>query len=202
VSRVIARPFVGTPGAFVRTSRRRDFSLPPTGRTILDAIVEDGGRVHAIGKIEDLFAGRGITAAVHTNDDMDGLTQTVRALKGLDSGLVFTNLVELDQTYGHRSNVSGWAAQAASIDRRLPEVLDACGPQDLVVLTGDHGNDPTTASTDHSREMVPVLVWRPTMRRGIRLGVRATFADVGATVCDVLGVAWTGPGTSMLPLIG
>lgn len=201
VSRVIARPFAGRPGAFVRTSRRRDFSLPPTGRTVLDALVDGGASVHGIGKIEDLFAGRGLTAAVHTRDDMDGMTQTVHALRTIDRGLVFTNLVELDQVYGHRNNVAGWVAQLAAIDARLPEVLAACASDDLVIITADHGNDPTMPSTDHSREAVPVLVWRSGLRHGIRLGVRATFADVGATVCSALGVPWAGPGTSMLASI-
>jgi phosphopentomutase len=201
VSRVIARPFVGAPGAFVRTSRRRDFSLPPTAPTVLDALVEHGLTVHGIGKIEDLFAGRGLTGAVHTRDDMDGVTETVRAMSSLDRGLVFTNLVELDQVYGHRNAAAGWAAHLAAIDARLPELLAVCGPGDLAIITGDHGNDPTMPSTDHSREAVPVLVWRRGLHRGVRLGLRATFADVGATVCDALGVPWAGPGTSMMPVL-
>lgn len=196
VSRVIARPFVGQPGAFVRTDRRRDFSLPPTGPTLLDALTARGLPVVAIGKIEDLFAGRGITRAVHTHDDMDGITQTVAAAGALDRGMVFTNLVELDQTYGHRNNVIGYARHLEEIDPRLPEVLGACAPGDLAVITADHGNDPTTASTDHAREQVPVLAWRPGLARGRRLGVRASFADVAATVAEAFGLAWAGPGES------
>jgi phosphopentomutase len=168
---------------------------------VLDAISESGLHVHGVGKIEDLFAGRGITVATHTRDDMDGVTETARALRALDRGLVFTNLVELDQVYGHRLNAAGWAAQMQSIDARLPEVLAACGPDDLAIITADHGNDPTAPSTDHSREAVPVLAWRRGMRPGGRLGVRATFADVGATVCDALGVRWSGPGSSMLAML-
>ncbi len=196
VSRVIARPFVGPPGAFVRTDRRRDFSLPPIGPTLLDALTARGLAVVAIGKIEDLFAGEGITRAVHTHDDMDGITQTTAAAGALDRGMVFTNLVELDQVYGHRNNVTGYAHHLEEIDVRLPEVLGACAPGDLVVITADHGNDPTTVSTDHAREQVPVLAWRPGLARGRRLGVRASFADIAATVAEAFGVAWAGPGES------
>ncbi len=196
VSRVIARPFVGQPDGFVRTDRRRDFSLPPIGPTLLDTLTAQGLAVVAIGKIEDLFAGQGIARAVHTHDDMDGITQTVAAARALDRGMVFTNLVELDQVYGHRNNVTGYAHHLEEIDTRLPEVLNACAPGDLVVITADHGNDPTTASTDHAREQVPVLVWRPGLARGRRLGVRASFADVAATIAEAFSLAWAGPGES------
>jgi phosphopentomutase len=196
VSRVIARPFIGEPGAFVRTDRRRDFSLPPIGPTVLDALTARGIGVTGIGKIEDLFAGRGITRAIHTHDDMDGITQTVAAARGLDRGLVFTNLVELDQVYGHRNNVTGYARQLEKIDARLPEIMDVCRPADVLMITADHGNDPTTGSTDHARERVPLLAWRPGMARGIRLGERSSFADVGATVAEILGCPWDGPGQS------
>ncbi len=196
VSRVIARPFVGTPGAFTRTDRRRDFSVAPTGPTVLDALADRGIPVVGIGKIEDLFAGRGLSRSVHTHDDMDGITQTVGAARALDSGLVFTNLVELDTVYGHRNDPTGYARQLAAIDARLPEVLRTCEAGDLVIITADHGNDPTTPSTDHSRERVPVLAWRPGLKVGERLGERASFADVGATVADAFGCPWSGPGES------
>jgi len=201
VSRVIARPFVGEPGAFVRTDRRRDFSLPPTGRTVLDALHEQGIPVVGIGKIEDLFTGRGITRAVHTHDDMDGITQTIAAARALEHGFIFTNLVELDQVYGHRNNVSGYARHLEEIDARLPDVMDACRPGDLLMMTADHGNDPTTGSTDHARERVPVLAWRPRLARGIRLGTRRSFADVGATVADALACSWEGAGESFKPAL-
>jgi phosphopentomutase len=201
VSRVIARPFAGAPGAFVRTPRRRDFSLAPVGPTVLDALAAAGVPVVGIGKIDDLFAGRGLTRAVHTRDDEEGLTRTVEAAAALGHGLVFTNLVELDQVYGHRNDATGWARHLQRLDGRLPEVLQACGDDGLVILTGDHGNDPTTPSTDHSRERVPVLAWRAGLPPGRRLGVRATFADVAATLAEALGVAWTGPGTSFWPLV-
>ncbi|MBI3998021.1 MAG: phosphopentomutase, partial [Armatimonadetes bacterium] len=196
VSRVIARPFVGSSGAFVRTDRRRDFSLPPIGPTVLDALQEAGIPVIGVGKIEDLFAGRGLTRAVHTHDDMDGLTQTVEAARGLSLGLVFTNLVELDTVYGHRNDAAGYARHLEAIDARLHELLEIAAPGDLVIITADHGNDPTTPSTDHSRERVPVLVWRPHLAPGKRLGVRESFADVGATVAEAFGVPWLGPGRS------
>lgn len=196
VSRVIARPFVGAPGAFVRTDRRRDFSLEPTGPTVLDAFQAAGIPVVGIGKIDDLFVGRGLSRSVHTHDDMDGITQTVAAARALDRGLVFTNLVELDTVYGHRNDPAGYARHLEAIDARLPEVLEVAAAGDLVIITADHGNDPTTPSTDHSRERVPVLAWRPGLRAGERLGERASFADIGATVAEAFGCPWTGPGES------
>jgi phosphopentomutase len=196
VSRVIARPFAGSPGAFVRTDRRRDFSLPPLGPTVLDALASRGVPVVGIGKIEDLFAGVGLTRAVHTHDDMDGLAQTIAATRDLPHGLVFANLVELDSVFGHRNDPAGYARQLSAIDARLPEVMAACGPEDVLLLTADHGNDPTTPSTDHSREQVPLLVWRRGLRPGVRLGVRESFADVAATVAVAFGLAWPGPGRS------
>jgi phosphopentomutase len=198
VSRVIARPFVGEPGRFVRTDRRRDFSVPPPRDTVLDLLAAAGVAVVGVGKIPDLFAGRGVTAAVHTHDDMDGLAQTVRALDGLDRGFVFTNLVDLDTQYGHRNDPKGYGADLERIDARLDEVCRRLGPTDLLVITADHGNDPTTSSTDHSREVVPLLAAGPGIRAGVNLGVRRTFADVGATVAEALGASGTGAGTSFL----
>jgi len=198
VSRVIARPFVGEPGRFVRTDRRRDFSVPPPHDTVLDRLTAAGVPVVGIGKIADLFAGRGVATAVHTHDDMDGLTQTVRSLASLERGFVFTNLVDLDSVYGHRNDPKGYAANLERIDARLDEVLAGLGPTDLAMITADHGNDPTTGSTDHSRERVPLLVAGPRVRGGVNLGVRRTFADVGATVAAALGTEGTGAGTSFL----
>ncbi|MDI6771289.1 MAG: phosphopentomutase [bacterium] len=196
VSRVIARPFVGEPGAFVRTDRRHDFSLPPVGPTVLDALADRGIPVVGVGKIEDLFAGCGLARSVHTHDDADGITQTVSAARELEHGLVFANLVELDTVYGHRNNVEGFARHLEAIDARLPEILGVCAPGDLVVITADHGNDPTTPSTDHSREQVPLLAWRPGLPPGRRLGVRDSFADLAATVAEAFAVPWIGSGRS------
>jgi len=201
VSRVIARPFVGEPGRFVRTDRRRDFSVPPPRPTVLDRLAAAGVPVTGIGKIADLFAGRGISTAVHTHDDMDGLTQTVRVLAEAERGLVFTNLVDLDTVYGHRNDARGYGADLERIDARLDEVLGRLGPADVALITADHGNDPTTPSTDHSRELVPLLVAGPAVRGGVNLGVRRTFADVGATVAAAFGVAGTGTGTSFLETV-
>lgn len=196
VSRVIARPFVGSPGAFTRTDRRRDFSLPPPGPTLLDALFAAGMAVVGIGKVEDLFAGRGLTRSIHTHDDMDGLARTVEVLRTLDRGLVMTTLVDFDTVYGHRNDVEGFARHLEAVDAHLPEILGVCRMSDLVVITADHGNDPTTPSTDHSREQVPVLVWGPGVPPGRRLGLRDTGADVTATLTEAMGVPWRGPGTS------
>ncbi|MCC7044794.1 MAG: phosphopentomutase [Acidobacteria bacterium] len=198
VARVIARPFVGAPGAFVRTSNRRDFAVEPAGRTLLDALKEAGHPVVAIGKIEDLFARRGITHAAHTTSDEDGMDVLEEALEGEPAGLVFVNLVDFDTQYGHRNDVAGYAANLERFDRRLARVIDQLTPHDLLVVTADHGNDPTTPSTDHSREYVPVLVCGEAVRAGRDLGTRATFADLGQTLADLFGVAPLDHGTSFL----
>lgn len=199
VSRVIARPFVGRAGSYARTDRRRDFSLPPVKTTVLDAAVEAGCEVIGIGKVPDIFAGRGITRAVHTHDDEDGMIQTAAATRTLERGIAFTNLVDLDSKYGHRNDPQGYARDLQAIDSRLPDVLGQLRDTDLLFITADHGNDPTTSSTDHSREYVPLLIAGRRLRRGVDVGTRETFADVGATVAEALGIAWAGPGSSMLP---
>lgn len=200
VSRVIARPFVGSPGAYTRTDRRRDFSLPPPRPTVLDAAREQGWEVVGIGKIPDVFAGRGVSRGVHTHDDLDGMAQIEAAMDDVDRGIIFANLVDLDSRFGHRNDPAGYAGDLEAIDGQLPEIQRRLRPGDLLIITADHGNDPTTSSTDHSREYVPVLVAGPRVRAA-DLGVRPTFADVGATVADALGIPWHGPGTSMLALI-
>ena len=201
VSRVIARPFVGSPGAYTRTDRRRDFSLPPTAPTVLDAVSAQGLEVVGIGKISDLFAGRGVTRSIHTRDDLDGMAQTGAAMTVTARGIIFTNLVDLDSKFGHRNDPAGYARDLEAIDAALPQVMGRVRADDLVVITADHGNDPTTGSTDHAREYVPVLFGGPAVRGGVDLGVRSTFADVGATVADALAIPWEGPGTSVLPMI-
>lgn len=198
VGRVIARPFVGRPGSFRRTANRRDFAIRPTGPTVLDRLVAAGRPVLGIGKIEDLFAGQGITRAFHTRSDEEGLDRVEEAVRSGEGGLVFANLVDFDAQYGHRNDVEGYAANLERFDERLASLLPRLDPGDLLVLTADHGNDPTTPSTDHSREYVPVLAAGAAVRPGTDLGTRTTFADLGATVAEALGVEGTGHGTSFL----
>lgn len=194
--RVIARPFVGSPGTFRRTANRRDFAIRPPSPTVLDLLVRAGRPVLAIGKIEDLFAGRGITRAVHTASDQEGMDRIEAAVAGGGEGLVIANLVDFDAQYGHRNNVEGYAANLERFDARLSALLPRLRDDDLLILTADHGNDPTTPSTDHSREHVPVLATGARVRPGIDIGTRATFADLGATVAEALGVEGTGCGSS------
>jgi phosphopentomutase len=189
VCRVIARPFVGRAAAdFKRTHRRRDFPVPPHGPTVLDRLAEKGLPVVGVGKISDIFTGRGISRGIHTVSDADGLDQTIGALREVEEGLVFTNLVDFDTLYGHRNDVEGFAANLEALDARLPRLLDALAPADVIALTGDHGCDPSDASTDHTREHVPLLVGGPGVRRNRPLGVRDTFADLGATLAENFGV--------------
>ncbi len=188
VGRVIARPFVGAPGAFERTSNRRDFALTPFAPTLLDLLTDAGTPVVAIGKIEDLFAGRGISRAVHTTSDANGLDEVERALETTPRGLIFANLVDFDTVYGHRNDAAGYAANLERFDARLDALLPKIGADDLLIITADHGNDPTTPSTDHSREHVPLLVYGPSVRAGVDLGTRQTFADLGS---DTGGVVWS-----------
>lgn len=185
VGRVIARPFVGRPGAFVRTPRRRDFSVPPPGPTVLDRLVEAGVPVYAIGKIQDIFAGQGITEGRYSDSDDHGIDLSLELLGRPGPALVFTNLVDLDSKYGHRNDPQGYARCVEALDRRIPELLDALDGG-LLFLTGDHGCDPTTPSTDHSRELVPILVGG--LRGGpYDLGLRGSFADLGATLAELFG---------------
>jgi phosphopentomutase len=202
VSRVIARPFVGSPGNFERTANRHDFSVPPTEPTVLDSLKEAGLIVYAVGKIEDIFTGQGITGAVHTQDNRDGVDKTIAAIRDRrERGLIFTNLVDFDAKFGHRNNPAGYANALAEFDQRLPELLAALTDRDVLVITADHGNDPTTAGTDHSREYVPILVTGPPVRAGVNIGVRETFADLAATIADSLGVKPPPRGTSFKSMI-
>ena len=198
VARVIARPFIGEKaGAYTRTANRRDFSLPPTGTTLLDLVQAAGLTVQAVGKIHDIFQGRGITHWVHTANNAEGIARTLELLKEDFSGLLFTNLVDTDMIYGHRNDCAGYAASLMAFDAALPGILAMLGPQDLLFLTADHGCDPTTPSTDHSREYVPLLVAGPAVRPA-DLGVRTTFADTGKTIAQYLGLKNSLPGTSFL----
>jgi phosphopentomutase len=198
LGRVIARPFVGEPGRFQRTANRHDYAMPPVGETLLDRLSAHGHAVTAIGKVNDLFAGRGIDAAVATTTDDDGMDAVLAQLAAKDRGLTFANLVDFDTVYGHRNDVAGYARNLERFDRRLAAVLPRLRDDDLLVITADHGNDPATPSTDHSREYVPVLVHGPRVRRGVSLGTRATFADLGQTLAEVFGVPPLAHGTSFL----
>jgi phosphopentomutase len=201
VGRVIARPFVGAPGHFTRTPNRRDYALPPPGETLLDRVKAASLPVVAIGKIEDLFAGRGITRAIHTASDDDGMDQVERQMAAVDRGLIFANLVDFDSQYGHRNDAEGYAANLERFDARLARVLPQLRDDDLLVVTADHGNDPTTPSTDHAREYVPLLVAGTHVRPDADLGTRATFADLAQTLAEVFGVGGLDHGTSFLRLI-
>jgi phosphopentomutase len=198
VGRVIARPFVGAPGQFTRTANRHDYALPPAGETLLDRVKGASIPVVAIGKIEDLFAGRGITQAFHTATDDDGMNRIEQQMGVVDRGLIFTNLVDFDTQYGHRNDVEGYARNLERFDARLARMLPRLRSDDLLVVTADHGNDPTTASTDHAREYVPLLVTGGHVRRGVDLGVRKTFADLGQTLAELFGVGRLAHGTSFL----
>lgn len=200
VGRVIARPFVGEPGNFIRTERRQDFSLEPPQATLLDAVIGAGLQVMAVGKIKDIFAGKGISRWIHTHDNMDGVDQTANFMREGGRGLIFTNLVDFDMRYGHRNDVAGYAAALEAFDRRMPELMNILNQNDVLILTADHGCDPTTPSTDHSREYVPILIYGNRIRP-LNIGVRPTFADLGATVAELLGVAYNQAGESFASLL-
>jgi phosphopentomutase len=189
VGRVIARPFTGKPGAFVRTANRRDFSIEPTGETWLDRLVAAGRRVLAVGKIVDIFSGRGITSSVHTGSDAEGVRVSIEALRSGGADLVFTNLVDFDSKYGHRNDPVGFAKNLASFDALLPDLLAALGSEDLLFLTADHGCETTDVSTDHTREHVPLLAAGPAVRKDADLGIRRGFSDLAATAGEWLGVS-------------
>ncbi|MBA2686485.1 MAG: phosphopentomutase [Gemmatimonadaceae bacterium] len=196
-SRVIARPFVGAEGQFKRTSNRRDFSIEPPDETLLDALAKAGIPRHGVGKTDDLFAGRSLKAH-HTASNAEGIREIRRWLEGQGGGFLFANLVDFDQLYGHRNDVAGFYKALREFDGELPSLISAMREDDLLFITADHGNDPTTASSDHARENVPILV----IGNGIKavdLGVRKTFSDLGATVAEWLGVEFRGKGTSFLP---
>jgi phosphopentomutase len=198
VGRVIARPFVGTAGSFTRTANRHDFALDPTDETLLDLLTADGHPVVAIGKVSDLFAGRGITRSLPTLGDGDGVDRIVAAMADTPAGLIFANLVDFDAHFGHRNDVAGYAANLERFDDRLAAVQQSLQDTDLLVITADHGNDPTTPSTDHSREHVPVLLAGAGVRAGVDIGTRPTFADLGQTLAEVFGVGPLKNGTSFL----
>ena len=197
VGRVIARPFDGEPGAFFRTKERRDYALPPAGPTVLEAVEKAGVRTLGVGKIEDIFSGRGLVGSDHTGDNQTSLDATIRFLREAEAPtLVFANLVDFDMVYGHRRDVAGYARCLEELDVRLPEVVAQLGTGDWLLLTADHGCDPTAPGTDHTRELVPMVAFSPGGTSGARLADRASFADLGATVADLFGVDSVGPGSS------
>lgn len=196
VSRVIARPFIGSPGSYSRTKNRRDYSIAPPGETLLDALERGAIARTGVGKVDDLFAGRGI-ASRHTANNAEGIAAVRDWLASEVSGLLFTNLVDFDQAFGHRNDTSGFYGALREFDAALPELLALLREDDLLFITADHGNDPTTPSTDHARECVPVLALGPAVRP-VTLGRRETFSDLGATVAEWLGVSFRGRGRSFL----
>lgn len=196
VGRVIARPFIGKPGAFKRTDRRRDFSLSPPEPTVLDMAFKKNLEVVGIGKIQDIFNGQGISKTIHTHNNMDGIDKTISEIERDFKGIIFTNLVDFDMLYGHRNDTVGYAKALEEFDKRLPETLKKMKPYDLFIITADHGCDPTTSSTDHSREYTPLLVYNLNMEAGINLGTRESFADVAATIADFLHLGTVPTGKS------
>ena len=201
LGRVIARPFVGKPGAFKRTSNRHDYAMPPVAETLLDRLMAARHQVTSVGKVSDLFAGRGVTESHPTKSDADGVDRIEQLMTTQEGGLIFANLVDCDAVYGHRNDTAGYAANIERFDRRLADLLPRLRASDVLVITADHGNDPTTPSTDHSREHVPLLVQGPRVRAGVDLGTRSTFADLGQTLADVFHVGKLAHGQSFLPLL-
>ena len=198
VARVIARPFVGVPGKFVRTPHRHDFSVAPP-ENYLDLLLKAGCPVVGVGKIFDIFAGRGLSESHATKNNLDGVETIIRQLAVHQEGLIFANLVDFDQEYGHRNDVIGYGRALMEFDAVLPKIMQILTGDDLLIITADHGCDPSTPSTDHSREFVPLLAWSPRMKKGVNLGLRNTFADVGKTLADYFSVPAVLPGISFWP---
>lgn len=204
VGRVIARPYTGKPGAFARTPNRHDYAVKPPAPTVMNALKDGGYDCIAIGKINDIYSGEGVTSALSTKSNEDGIDKTIEALEKPFRGLLFTNLVDFDSLYGHRRDPQGYANVLMEFDRRLPEIMKRLEPSDLLVLTADHGNDPFHAGTDHTREYVPLLAWSPSFSDpagsgGERsIGVRSTFADLGATIAENFGLKQPAHGESFL----
>ncbi|HOK40027.1 MAG TPA: phosphopentomutase [bacterium] len=202
VGRVIARPFIGEPGNYQRTYNRKDYSVLPPSKTLLDIIKENKKEVVAIGKIEDIFAGQGITRSIHTEGNEDGINKTIEQIKNKFEGLIFTNLVDYDMVYGHRRDVNGYAKALKYFDGRLPEIINNMNDDDILFITADHGCDPTfTAHTDHTREYVFLCGWSKNIRQGVNLGLRESFADTAETILDFFNLPKIGNGKSFKNLI-
>jgi phosphopentomutase len=189
VARVIARPFTGEAGKFTRTTNRHDYAVPPPPGMLLDRLTERGAPVYAVGKISDIFLGRGVARSVKTKSNDDGISKTLEAAGEQSGGLIFTNLVDFDMLYGHRNDVENYGRALEHFDLRLPEIERALASEDLLLITADHGCDPTTPSTDHSREYVPVVAAGPRVRPGVALGTRRSLADLGQTVAENFGTS-------------
>lgn len=201
VSRVIARPFIGEVDNFTRTANRRDFSLAPHGKTMLDYISESGKTVAGVGKIHDIFLGQGINKTVDIANNMEGMDKTLDFIKTVKDGIIFTNLVDFDMLYGHRNDVDGYAQALIDFDNRLIEIMESLKKDDILMVTADHGCDPTTKGTDHTREYVPILVYGQNVKENINLGIRDSFADIGKTIMEYLEVEGNIAGESFLNLI-
>jgi len=201
VARVIARPFLGQPGQFERTANRHDYSLKPFNKTVLDNIKDAGKEVLAVGKIVDIYDGEGVTESIHTKSNMDGVDQTLNYMKREIDGLIFTNLVDFDAKYGHRRNIEGYRDALEDFDKRMPEIIEAMNDNDILILTADHGNDPSYKGSDHTREYVPIMVYGKNIKENTPIGTRKSFADIGATVADILGVKPPLNGESFYSLI-
>jgi phosphopentomutase len=198
VGRVIARPFVGRPGHFTRTENRRDFSLSPPEPTLLDRLVAAGYQVIGVGKVDDLFARRGLSVCHHTVSNVVATAKVIELLKHEGRGMILANLIEFDMVYGHRNNVQGYARALEAFDGQLPLLMKSMKPRDVLFIVADHGNDPTTPSTDHSREYVPLLVYGEEVKPGVNLGTRESFADLGATIAALLGIGPLANGSSFV----
>lgn len=196
VGRVIARPFIGEPGNFQRTENREDFSLEPFTETMLDKIVEAGQSVYGVGKIIDIFAGKGISKSNHTVDNMKTVDATLDYLKEINNGLLFVNLVEFDMSFGHRRDAAGYARALEDFDNRVPEIIENMNKDDILVITADHGCDPTYKGTDHTREYVPLLVYGDMIKEDYDVGIRSSFSDLAATITEMLDVGEVGNGQS------
>ncbi|WP_028987305.1 phosphopentomutase [Thermicanus aegyptius] len=198
VARVIARPYIGQPGSFQRTPHRRDFSVKPPQPTVMNRLLVGGYAVLSIGKISDIFAGEGISESIHTTSNQDGVNATLKAMEKDFEGFSFTNLVDFDSKYGHRRDPLGYKKALEEFDARLPELLDGLHPGDLLIITADHGNDPTHSGTDHTREYVPILLYHKGIEKGENMGIRSTFSDVAATIADNFNIERPDHGESFL----
>lgn len=201
ISRVIARPFIGKNGKFTRTKRRKDFSLEPTGKILLDYLKENEKEVLAVGKISDIFVGRGITKKFPTKNNLDGIKKIINLIGNNRGDMIFANLIDFDMLYGHRNNPEGYAKALAEFDENIPEILNSMKYNDILFITADHGCDPTTPSTDHSREYVPLIVYGKNIKSGVNLGIRKSFADVGKTISEILNIEAEIKGESFAKLI-